>query len=107
MFQIWDYPDEKFDESYEEYFGWYDSKDEDTDEIFSPSESNSDSDSELPWWAYSEEWDLACLPGRDEYGNMDVEPCPLCGGNCMYLVKKEVMEDLEDIKWRDPFFSIL
>jgi hypothetical protein len=113
-FQISDYPHEEFDESYEEYFGWYDSEDEDedadedtdedTDEILSPSQSSSVSVSYLDWWAYSERWDLHYLPGRDEYEVMNVEPCPLCGGDCMYLVKKEVMEDLDDIKWRDPFF---
>jgi hypothetical protein len=87
--------------------GWYDSEDEDIDEIFWLSESNSDSDSELDWWAYSEQRDLDYLPGRDEYEYMNAELCPLCGGNCMYLVKKEVMEDLDDIKWRDPFFGSL
>jgi hypothetical protein len=100
-----DYPHEEFDESYDDYFGWYDSEDEDTDEPLSPSESNSDSDGFWGWWRYSDRWDLDFLPGRVEYAYMNAEPCPLCGGNCMYLVKKEVVEDLDDTKWRDPFSS--
>jgi hypothetical protein len=106
MLQIWDYPHQTFGESYEDYFGWYDSEDEDIDEIFWLSESNSDSDSELDWLAYSD-WDPEYLPGRDEYAYMNAEPCPLCGGNCVYQVKKEVMEDHDEIKWRDPFFVSL
>jgi hypothetical protein len=109
IFQIWDYRQETFGERYEEYFGWWEYEDPEMDEFYWDSDSNSDSDSELEWLVdmYSD-WDGDYyLPGRDEYEYMNVELCPLCGGNCMYRVKKEAMEDLDEIKWRDPFFSIV
>ena len=69
-FQIWDYPQETFGESSEEYFGWYDSEDEDIDECFWGSDSNLDSNSDadsdsLDSESYSLEsfWFLNYLPG--------------------------------------------
>jgi hypothetical protein len=40
------------------------------------------------------------LPGRKEYKYMEASPCPLCGGNCTEVVKKEIEEDISGRKWR-------
>jgi len=40
------------------------------------------------------------LPGRNEYEYMKVGACPLCGGNCTGVVKREIEEDILGRKWR-------
>ena len=43
------------------------------------------------------------LPGRREYECMEADPCPLCGGNCIQVLKRDVEEDLYGMKWRFPY----
>jgi len=40
------------------------------------------------------------LPGRKEYKYMEAGPCPLCGGNCTGVMKREIEEDIWGGKWR-------
>jgi glucose dehydrogenase len=40
------------------------------------------------------------LPGRKQYEYMKAGPCPLCGGNCTGVVKREIEEDIFGRKWR-------
>ena len=43
------------------------------------------------------------LPGRREYECMEAGPCPLCGGNCIQVLKRDVEQDLYGMKWRFPY----
>ena len=74
-----------------DYHGFHDFyEDEDEDEDFERSID----------WALNSHLYHGYLPGRGEYEYMEVSSCPLCGGDCMERLKREVEVDTSGTKWR-------
>lgn len=80
------YPTGDWQYDYDGFYDYYEGSDSDFEESID--------------WALNSHLYGANLPGRSEYEYMEANACPLCGGNCMERLKREVDDDVYGMKWR-------